>query len=201
MLPYFVLQTPVPIRHTNTHFNTEPVQGVGHAAAAATATKAKKAQVAFRKKKKKEFVGYYFGLWARCLSDELKKKICNDCHVASPALVGEKKSHLSRSTEAGNAVWLPQRPTSDSEDRRWRCCSWGQTLTHSNAAEPTPPDRWNVKTGLAGVRLGGFVTCLRYNPTHTEIRNHKLAIERTIFMATHSTNSTLLTIHDMRNLT
>lgn len=154
-----------------------------------------------KKKKKKEFVGYYFGLWARCLSDELKKKICNDCHVASPALVGEKKSHLSRSTEAGNAVWLPQRPTSDSEDRRWRCCSWGQTLTHSNAAEPTPPDRWNVKTGLAGVRLGGFVTCLRYNPTHTEIRNHKLAIERTIFMATHSTNSTLLTIHDMRNLT
>lgn len=205
MLPYFVLQTPVPIRHTNTHFNTEPVQGVGHAAtAAATATKTKKAQVAFRKKKKrkkKEFVGYYFGLWARCLSDELKKKICNDCHVASPALVGEKKSHLSRSTEAGNAVWLPQRPTSDSEDRRWRCCSWGQTLTHSNAAEPTPPDRWNVKTGLAGVRLGGFVTCLRYNPTHTEIRNHKLAIERTIFMVTHSTNSTLLTIHDMRNLT
>lgn len=154
-----------------------------------------------KKKKKKEFVGYYFGLWARCLSDELKKKICNDCHVASPALVGEKKSHLSRSTEAGNAVWLPQRPTSDSEDRRWRCCSWGQTLTHSNAAEPTPPDRWNVKTGLTGVRLGGFVTCLRYNPTHTEIRNHKLAIERTIFMATHSTNSTLLTIHDMRNLT
>lgn len=154
-----------------------------------------------KKRKKKEFVGYYFGLWARCLSDELKKKICNDCHVASPALVGEKKSHLSRSTEAGNAVWLPQRPTSDSEDRRWRCCSWGQTLTHSNAAEPTPPDRWNVKTGLAGVRLGGFVTCLRYNPTHTEIRNHKLAIERTIFMATHSTNSTLLTIHDMRNLT
>lgn len=51
MLPYFVLQTPVPIRHTNTHFNTEPVQGVGHAAAA-TATKTKKAQVAFRKKKK-----------------------------------------------------------------------------------------------------------------------------------------------------
>lgn len=146
-------------------------------------------------------MGYYFGLWARCLSDELKKKICNDCHVASPALVGEKKSHLSRSTEAGNAVWLPQRPTSDSEDRRWRCCSWGQTLTHSNAAEPTPPDRWNVKTGLAGVRLGGFVTCLRNNPTHTQKRNHKLAIERTIFMATHSTNSTLLTIHDMRNPT
>lgn len=55
MLPYFVLQTPVPIRHTNTHFNTEPVQGVGHAAtAAATATKTKKAQVAFRKKKKEK---------------------------------------------------------------------------------------------------------------------------------------------------
>lgn len=53
MLPYFVLQTPVPIRHTNTHFNTEPVQGVGHAATA-TATKTKKAQVAFRKKKEKK---------------------------------------------------------------------------------------------------------------------------------------------------
>lgn len=56
MLPYFVLQTPVPIRHTNTHFNTEPVQGVGHAAAA-TATKTKKAQVAFRKKKEEKKEG------------------------------------------------------------------------------------------------------------------------------------------------
>lgn len=63
MLPYFVLQTPVPIRHTNTHFNTEPVQGVGHAAtAAATATKTKKAQVAFRKKKKEGICGLLFWL-------------------------------------------------------------------------------------------------------------------------------------------
>ncbi len=44
----------------------------------------------------------------------------------------------------------------------------------------------------------GFVTCRRNNPTQ---RNHKLAIERTIFMVTRSTNSTLLTIYDMCNLT
>lgn len=48
-------------------------------------------------------MGYYFGLWARCLSDELKKKICNDRPVASS---GEKKRHLSR-WEA-NHMWGAQ---------------------------------------------------------------------------------------------
>lgn len=76
MLPYFVLQTPVPIRHTNTHFNTEPVQGVGHAAtAAATATKTKKAQVAFRKKKKKEGIcGLLFWLVGQMPQRWVKKE-------------------------------------------------------------------------------------------------------------------------------
>lgn len=50
-------------------------------------------------RKKKRIVGYYFGLWVRCLNDELKKKICN-CQVPSSALVGGKKRHLSRSAEA-----------------------------------------------------------------------------------------------------
>ncbi|KAG7499837.1 hypothetical protein JOB18_000905 [Solea senegalensis] len=80
------------------------------------------------KKKKRRIVGNYFGLWATCLNDELKKKICNDCHVASSGLVGEEKKkgspqqicrgrrHMWGTQEAGNT----HRPNSDSEDGRWR---------------------------------------------------------------------------------
>lgn len=52
-------------------------------------------------------MGYYFGLWARCLSDELKKKICNDCHVASPALVGEEKESPQQIYGGGKRCLAP----------------------------------------------------------------------------------------------
>lgn len=71
------------------HSSQRAEQGAGHATTTTTAAKThrkEEAQTTFRKKKERRerIVGFYFGLWARCLSDELKKKICNDCHVASP---------------------------------------------------------------------------------------------------------------------
>jgi len=88
--------------------------------------------------------------------------------------------------------------------RSWCCCSWGQTLTQSNTAKQTPPDRWNVKISpVCAFQQRAVWFCHmpgRNNPTHTK-KNHKLAIERTIFMVTHLTNSTLLTIYNMCNLT
>ncbi|TMS17952.1 hypothetical protein E3U43_010278 [Larimichthys crocea] len=82
MLPYFVLlllsrsdraseKVFIPT-HTHTHTHTS-CKGVGCTTTTTVTTATEK----------ERSVGYYFGLWARCLNDELKKKICNDCHVAS----------------------------------------------------------------------------------------------------------------------
>lgn len=66
-------------------------------------------------------MGYCFGLWAKCLNNELKKKICNDCHVASSLLVGEKKSHLSSSAEA---------------DTTWKAQEAGNAVRHTHTHTP-----------------------------------------------------------------
>ncbi|CAJ1083007.1 hypothetical protein JOB18_000905 [Xyrichtys novacula] len=113
MLPYFVLHSPEKVftllfttlthQHILTHsrvweWATPPPPGL---------PEPKKSSKDIQEKKKKETKKRenYFGLWARCLKDEFKKKICNnDCYVASSGLVGEEKCHLSRSSEAETAL-------------------------------------------------------------------------------------------------
>lgn len=110
-------------------------------------------------------MGYYFGLWARCLKDELKKKICNDCHVASSALVGEKMSAVSADAETtcGAQEADSRHTTSDPEDGGG---GDGRTRTHSNAAEQTPPDRWNVK--MCAFQQKGSVVLSHVTTRHTK---------------------------------
>lgn len=82
-------------------------------------------------RKKTSGKSYYFGFWARCLEDEFKKKICNNCHVASSELVGGKSV-----TSAEKAQLHPvSRLTSDAEDR--------------SDEKQTPPDRWALDRGSA----------------------------------------------------
>lgn len=144
MLPYFVLHTSVA---TASHHRNTLRQGHTTAAMATKTTTTTTIQAkTFRNNKRK-------GLWVnilargfRCLNDEFTKKICNDCHVASPGLVS-RKGHLSRSAKAGNththtlARELHTRPTSDSEGLG------GGGAAHSNTAEQTPPGHRNVSTG------------------------------------------------------
>lgn len=124
-----------------------------------------------KKKKKERIVGHYFGLWARCLSDESKKKICNDCHVSSSGLVGRENAHLSRSVcgEAGKRCPThthTHRLTSDAEGGWW----WRSKHSHTRTAAQTPLDRWNVTSALCvcvhfSKGRCGLVTCRRNNPT------------------------------------
>lgn len=121
-------------------------------------------------------MGNYFGLWARCLKDELKKKICNDCHVASSAPVGQ-----NRSTDAAAS----RHTTSQLEDGD------GQTRTHSTAAGQTPPDRWNVKM-CAFQQKGQSVVLSHVTIRHTRKKNPITDRQKNgLFL---STNSTSLTV-------
>lgn len=87
----------------------------------------------------------------------------------------------------------------------WRRCRGSAAAaadkhSHTETPQQTPPTAGTPRSASC-VHFSegrcGFVTCRRNNPTH---KHHKLAIERTIFTATHSTNSTLLTIYDTCNL-
>lgn len=123
----------------------------------------------------------------------------------SPQQICRGRHGVWRAQEAGNAVrHTPAQPQTlrigDGGGRRTAAAEG----KHSHTEPPQSrllPTAGTLRSALC-VHFSkgrcGFVTCRRYNPTH---RNHKLAIERTIFMVTRSTNSTLLTIYDMCNLT
>lgn len=106
--------------------------------------------------KMKRIVGYYFGLWVRCLNDELKKKIWSPFlstgwrEKESPQQICWRQTPHVGSSGGGRSCPTHTRTHRLTSEDRWRCCccSWGQTLTHSNTAEETPPDRWSVKIGL-----------------------------------------------------
>lgn len=121
----------------------------------------------------KELWENYFYLWSRCLKDASTEKICNDCHVCRLA----RKPSPQQWWSWGNAVWrthtLPVRIGGGGDS--------AQPLERSRQ----PQACISAKGGV--VSFSPFLH-----------KNHKLAIERTIFTVT--TNSTLLTIYDMRNL-
>ena len=111
----------------------------------------------------------------------------------------------------------PHRLTSDSEDRGGgsgggaAAAAAEDKHSHSNTAERTPPDRWNVKIGLVcafqrrAVRLGHMPTGATLRQTKGKKERGKIITnwqeKGPVVMVTHSTNSTLLTICDMCNPT